>query len=414
MDDFDRAFNELNIKHQDTDKLAGRIRLFKDTDNLYLWSNVADEIIRNFESSEIPSLSKCPKCNRNLNKTILSSGFSAYTELYFCEHCRAQFNTKFELLIKPDSKIQDIRNIDFGEFNPLLTVLVNQLMDMGCQAWYYNKGGLYGYVLFEYNNANLCIAVEENPIIRVIYPNWEYISYSELTPQVIANIQNNNLNSDCNIFWLVQDNNICLSSTVNLDAETINSKNFIIEKINSLLDCKDKICQRSYNKAHPTHEFGNYKQPELIQSVLDECGCTVLEIDDEDSVWFKYNQDRMYTHVVNETTIKIVYNCMILNCTDQYSNIENDIDRIALSLQWVNMIYPIKATYYKPSEFQYSITLNIDISLSYFTSNNVGYIMQILDLLSVADEKLISDIVFGTEEGINIINTWYLPDVSNH
>ena len=72
MDDFDRAFNELNIKHQDTDKLAGRIRLFKDTDNLYLWSNVADEIIRNFESSEIPSLSKCPKCNRNLNKTIIS------------------------------------------------------------------------------------------------------------------------------------------------------------------------------------------------------------------------------------------------------------------------------------------------------------------------------------------------------
>lgn len=38
--------------------------------------------------------------------------------------------------------------------------------------------------------------------------------------------------------------------------------------------------------------------------------------------------------------------------------------------------------------------------------------MQILNLLSVADEKVISDIVFGTDDGIDIIHTWYLPDIS--
>lgn len=34
MDDLERALNELNIKHHDIDKLAGRIRQYKDTDNL--------------------------------------------------------------------------------------------------------------------------------------------------------------------------------------------------------------------------------------------------------------------------------------------------------------------------------------------------------------------------------------------
>lgn len=66
------------------------------------------------------------------------------------------------------------------------------------------------------------------------------------------------------------------------------------------------------------------------------------EDDDEDSIWFKYNQNNMYTQIVNENTIKIVYNCMILNCTNQYSDEKKDIDQIALYLQWVNMIYPGK------------------------------------------------------------------------
>lgn len=414
MDDFDRALNELNFKHQNVDKLAERIRRFEDMDNLYPWSEVADAMIRNFESTEIPASSKCPRCNRNLNKTILHSGFSEYFELYFCEHCRVQFNTGFGMLINPDARIADIRNVDFSEVNPVLTELVEKLINMGCHASYYDKGGTYGYVLLGYKSAKLCIAVEESPIIRCFYPNWESMSYSELMSQVIASIQNNNLNSDCNIFWLVQDNRICLSSTVNLDADAVNSTDYITEKLNSLLDSKNKICQGYYNKTNAPHEFGDKKKSELIKSVLAECGCPILEVDDEDSVWFKYNQNIMYTHVVNENTIKIVYNCMILNCADKYSEGENDIDQIALSLQWVNMIYPVKATYYKPNESQHSITINIDVSLTYFTSKNIRYIIQTLNLLSVAADKLIPDIVFGTEEGIDIINTWYLPDINNH
>lgn len=35
MDDFDRALNELNFKHQNVDKLTERIRRFEDLDNLY-------------------------------------------------------------------------------------------------------------------------------------------------------------------------------------------------------------------------------------------------------------------------------------------------------------------------------------------------------------------------------------------
>lgn len=414
MDDFDSVFNELHIKHQDIDKHADRIRQFDNTDNLYLWSKVADEMIQNFESTEIPTSNKCPMCNRNLNKTILRLGFK-YAELYFCEHCREQFNTEFELLKNPDAKIVDIRNIDFNKVNPCLTILVDKLVTMGCHAYYYAEAGLYGYILFEYRSAKFCVAVEETPVIRCFYPNWKSMSYSELTPQVIASIQNNNLNSDCNIFWLLQDNRISLSSTVNLDAEAVNSTNYIVEKINSLLNSKNKICQKYYNKAtNTTHEFWNQEKSELIQSVLTECGCSIQEIDDEDSIWFKYNQNNMYTQIVNENTIKIVYNCMILNCTNQYSDEKKDIDQIALYLQWVNMIYPVKVTYYKPNEFQHSITVNIDVSLSYFTDNNIRYIMQILNLLSVADEKVISDIVFGTDDGIDIIHTWYLPDISNH
>lgn len=411
MDDFDKALMELNNKHQNVGKVADRIRLFDDTDNLYLWSNVSDCMIKNFESTEIATSHKCPLCNGYLSKTLVES-FSEFSDLYFCEHCRAQFDSEYNRLINSDSLIRDIKDIDLSSINPSIAALVNDLIKMGCNPFHYNRGGMYGYVIFEYKGVKLGITIDDSYSIMIFYPNWLSIPHSDLTSQLISLIQNNNLNSDCNIFWLLDDNNFLLSSTINLEADAVKQTDYVLTKLNTLIDSKDKICRTSDSAEV------RILQPETqekIQAILTECGCCVQEVDDDGDIWFKYRGKDMYAHMIGPRLIKLVNNCMELNYIDQYSgNTINDVvDHTALTFQWVNMIYPVKVTYYKPNECQYSVTASTNIAISHFVEHNIDKVTQILDDLSNADGIYISDIIFGTEKGINLVDAWYQPNISN-
>lgn len=418
MNEYNRALMELNKRHQELYNRAEIIRHFDNTDNLYSWEQVADNIINNYESAELPSSEKCPICNGPLDKTLYQLKHSDYVELYFCEHCRKQFNSEFQLLKDPNSTITDIADVDFSQINPAIAILVDRLVKMGCNPYYYNRGGIYGYVIFEYKTAKLGIVIDKGYTITVLYPNWISIPSEEFSPQLISRIQGNNLNKDCTVYWLLNNNDVLLSSTINLDTDAIsmNPTDYIVAKLDTLTDSRKLIfCDLDDGGMTKRPNFTNHKIAGLVQAILVECGCLIQEIDEDGDLWFKYGQKDMYAHMIDEQTIKLVSNCMELNCIDQSPNkgITNGMDQIALSLQWINMIFPVKVTYFKPEECRHSITANIDVDVSHFTDKNIELISQIIRSLSVADENYIYDIVFGTEKGIDIINTWYQPSISN-
>lgn len=410
-EDYDRILNDLRQKRNKILDFSRRVKLYPDTDNLYSWNSISINISENIESSEL-EVGVCPLCKHNLNKTIYKIEFNNYRDLYICEHCRTQFDVDLNAL--KNSDVPD-RSIDISQINPAFVVLIETLRNLGCHVSNYNKGGDYGYLIIEYNNTIFGITLNEEAIILLFYPKWSCIPCTEISSILLSSIQSHNLNSDNCIYWLQDGNTILLSSVINIDSEKVGEPDYIMAKLNSLLQSKNILDSESTGNIAINHDIVERTNiAEHISVALSECGCNVQEIDEDGDIWFGLQKSNMYARIINNNTVKLIFNCMVLNCTDEYIDCqENEVDQIVLSLQWINMIYPIKATYYKPDVLQHSISASIDIDISHFFNCNIKLLSKYLNELSNVIDYYFNDIIFATERGINIVDTWYQPNIGN-
>lgn len=410
-DDYNRILEDINKNRDRILDFSRRVKTYPNIDNLYSWDSVSVNISENIESSEL-GVGECPLCKHSLNKTIYRIGLNSYDDLYICEHCRTQFDAEFNPLKNPKSSAM---SIDVSQINPTLVVLIETLKNIGCHVSILNQGGAFGYLIIEYQNTILGITLDDGHLILLFYPKWHCIPSSEISSILLSSIQSHNLNSDNCIYWLYNDNTILLSSVISLDSDRVDQADYIRAKLNSLLKSKNILNHESTgNIAINSSSVETCKMAEHIASVLSKCGCNIQEIDEDGDIWFNLRECNMYARIINSNTVKLVFNCMALNQVDEHTDCkQNNIDQIALSLQWINMIYPVKATYYKPDINQHSISASIDIDISHFFKSNFNLLSEYLNVLSNAVDDYFQDIIFATERGINIVDTWYQPNISN-
>lgn len=417
-DEINKAFKALEKDHLVLKKIASDLLNLKDDTNLYPWKDVAQSIINNIHSCRCKE-GYCKKCGGDLVKVLFQYKSSrSYKEIFICPHCMKQYDENMNLLY--DNR-HDIAISNIQKINASLFYLICLLKDRGYNFLYCDNAGEYGYLIFEYRGSTFGIWIDTSKFINIFYPNWALINESELNQELIFAIQSYILNADSAIYWLYDNNNITLSSNISLDSSIITKTNidYIEHKLEQLFLSKNRIKQMldaSVDINMSNEEIfvsnRNTKKEMIIQS-LSSNGCEKIDIDDEGDINFIYNGNDMFVRILSDNCLRLVFHSGILRDIRE-NHEEDDIDRVALSIQWNNMIYPVKCTYYKPNNREHSITSIFDIELHYFENKSSEFIKQGLDLISNHFDTHLFDLLNGTEEGIELIHTYYQPSINNY
>lgn len=305
-----------------------------------------------------------------------------------------------------------VPNFDYIEkINPYILVLIKIIKSLGCNVVFQDDIGGYGVLLFQYENETLGIWLDDTHTINIFYPNWSIIPRSSLSKEAINTIQSYIRSHQACVYWLCNDDSFTLSSNICIDVNLINERatRYIKECICNLIESKNIFPKTENNEilSQTSSESIN-----AIKSSLYSCGCKNIEEDDEGDIHFKWDDKSMYLHLDDNFNCKIFYNLGIMRDVSDKID-ESPIDIIALSIQWSNMIWPIKCTFYHPDEQQTSITATVTIDLSYFINSHIELICRRLNELASFFNDCLSDLLFGSEDGCDIINTWYQPDIYN-
>lgn len=415
--EFDDIYKAIKKDHIALTEIAKKLFNLKDETNLYSWKDVAQSIINNIHSCRCKE-GYCKKCGGDLVKVLFQYKSSrSYKEIFICPHCMKQYDENMNLLYdnRHDIAISNIQKINASLFD-----LICLLKDRGYNFLYRDNAGEYGYLLFEYKGSTFGIWIDTSKFINIFYPNWALINESELNQELIFAIQSYILNTDSAIYWLYDNNNITLSSNISLDSSIIKKTNigYIEQKLEHLFLSKNHIKKMletfTYINILVEERFvpnRNAKVELIIQSLL-ENGCENINIDDDGDINFIYNDNKMFARILSDKSIRLVFHsCILQDITEDY--IEDVIDRQALSIQWNNMIYPIKCTFYKPNDREHSITAIFDIELHYFENKSSELVKEGLDLISNHFDTHLFDLLYGTEKGIELIHTYYQPSINN-
>lgn len=391
----------MNIKD-----VALNIAKFKDGDNLYPWQQVSNFLFEHWNF--VKSIDcKCPKCNSPLISTIYEENHNIH-DLIICTTCHSQFDTAFHQLRKDSTIDSDyIRGI-----NPFIMALIRLLKSIGCESTFHENIGEYGVLYFPYEDATLGMWVDDTYAINIFYPNWAKISASDLTEEKIKAIQSYNLHHKNCIYWLVNNDSYTLSSNVFIDINLINENKlgYIKETLSDLVNTKPFFNSDNGEKVFliPSNSIHS------IINVLKNCGCSDINVDDENDIHFKWNEHSMYLNQLDKDTYQIVYHLVMLeDVTEDIVCPEDGVDMEALSLQWSNMIWPVKCTFYRPDARHNAITAKCPIHKHHFEEIHVKFICRrIKELVSFFDAHLF-DLLYGTESGCEIIHTRYQPEIDN-
>lgn len=139
-----------------------------------------------------------------------------------------------------------------------------------------------------------------------------------------------------------------------------------------------------------------------------------VEIDDEGDLSFKYQGRDMTICVIDSNYSKLIYPYSIFMDKSPNTDMSHDsVDMIALGIQWINMILPIKCSYYKPQCTEHSLTAYYDFDTQILLDGGTDYLESILNNIIEATSRIFMNIICGTEDGIEILNTNYSPSIYN-
>lgn len=408
MSDAEMVSNCINL---DKREIVYQIASFRDIYNLYPWQQVAYCVDLHWNFVKCNN-HKCPKCNNNLISAIYHPNqyveSAKIVDLNICTFCQSQFDSNLHSL--QNNRIIDADYI--RKINPFTWELTRLLLSLGYELTLHKELGESGVILFQYEGATLGIRIDATYAINIFYPNWAIIPASKLTQREISAIQSYNFNHLNCIYWLFRDGNYTFSTNVIIDINLINEN--AIASIKSMLSDLIKSKQYFINNDNQQHILLSSETLHAIKATLKSCGCNNIFVDDENDVHFKWNESSMYLHAIDHSTYKVVHHLVMLEdvTEEKVTHVEN-IDQEGLSIQWSNMIWPAKCTFYKPDERHISATVTILINKMHFEKGHVKFICRrFQELVSFFDDCLF-DLLYGTESGCEIIQTLYQPEIDN-
>lgn len=437
---YDELCEYLERKHRIFDEFQKKIRWHKGTDNLYSWKDVVRSIDEDVELYDI-SESICPSCNVELLNIKLHSvnGQTSVAEVYICPQCLKQFDNNLNELKKPNIDagehiIQEEEEVweiseHIKEINPYTAQLIEILIENGIEIIYCDDAGYYGYYKFDYKGQTLGVWIDTDPTIRLFYPEWyKFEQREDLTDGVRMLIQTINLNTSATIYWLGYfGTELTLSSTINLDLFCLNDVRFdyIKSRLNDLLASKQIFLSlfNGDNIRYIEETDILDKKISSIITILEKSGCTDCVVDEDNDINFKYKERKMYVRFTGNDNVKIVDNyCMVFqNVSEKFNAKDEDPVIIDETLQWNNMIFKTKFSYYKDIDNERLTIFNSysDINFYFFTYYEGKLINDILNYLSEKAGKQFNDFIpYDTDcdpdTVIEFTNTWFQPDIFNY
>ncbi len=298
------------------------------------------------------------------------------------------------------------------EINPKFSIFFDVLDEMGCDIEYCKGIGLYGAIRIKYRSQYLYIWIREDDTFMICYPNWISMNKAQMSSVELESIiRPINMSYSVSIVWEVNDDMVLMSSFGNILLGQDNESN-----LTSVKRLFDELFETPYyfeaGCSGKTKQRDNADKQDIntLLSILENCGCSKIEVDDEGDIAIVYNGKNLLARIINGNFIKISYN------SSQYENVSQeripDDYELGISqiFQWNNIIFPIKCSYYVPRERCHSVTVYIDFNLLPDYEDNVAFVKQILPQLIYADNNQLSGhLLSDSEEAIEDINTWCVP-----
>ena len=394
-------------------ELANQVSNFKDVYNRYPWEHVADCLSQHWNFVNFTE-HKCPKCKNQLISMVYQTNNGHYDKpevLYICTSCQSQYDSDIKIL--QNSHLIDQEYIK--KVNPFTFELVTQLESIGCIMTFHKDAGDYGVILFEYRDETLGLWIDETYAINIFYPNWKRIASSDLSDEIISTIQKFNLNNNICVYWLFDDNYYTFSSNTFIDINSINKTLDIEELLSKLIDSKSYFTQSFNTNAELKGSTISVEILHGIETTLESCGCKNIELDDENDIHFNWNGNSLYLHVLDDRHCKIFSHMVMLEDVAESGKQNSDgVDMTALSIQWSNMIWPIKCSFYKPDDYHTSITATVCVELSHLSCIHQKFVSRRLNELVAFYDNSLCDLLLGTENGCRILEKYYQPSINNY
>lgn len=362
-----------------------------DNNSLYRWSEVAEYINRDPYSVKFGE-GNCPKCSAPLSEIEYSSnGIS--TDIFICQECKTQFdinknelygNSQFgeeqsclanQYVAEVDVLSDDIK-AKLESVNPDIIPLITAVKKLNCPMYIHNLE----YVDFVYKGKSFLVWLDEENVLH--FPNWFRIDKSEFTKEIALSIQKLNHFSLSCTYWLYDSytmiDKYCFLSS-NIDIYSYTNKEIdstvVQECLDILISEADKNAQLL---KHPVIQGATVPKQKIdaIEEIFHSIDCQEICIDEDGDINFIYKGQHMYVKALDENHIRVFWHCMQLETISENENIENDAeeDLLSLFIQWSNVAYPYKCTYYKPTSARHSITTFIDFNIDFITKTEPIYI----------------------------------------
>lgn len=410
------ALPVMNPHHKKVYDLADYIMMWEANDNKYDWLTISESMQLDPDSVKF-NFDSCLNCGKH--STILFAFHNSQCVhdnaekeyMVLCPACKTLFHKDnvSKYCHKDDQEDYVTRLKDeLLKINPKFPSLLNILDELGYKMEYFSDFGLYGILRITYREQYLYIFIREDDPIMICYPNWSEIEKTQMNSfELDSIIRSINMSNCISIIWTVNAEKVQLSTFGNIQLGADKANNLASLKL--LLDELIKsphyfeMSQRGRNHSTIRH---NERDIETLLNIFEKAGCSQLNVDDEGDISLTYGGEDLMVQLTNEKYIKISHNGGFYHNASEEGNID-DYTGINLVLQWNNIIYPIKCSYFEPSEGIQSITLYIDCNLLPNNEENIVFIKQILPKLINAESMQISDhLLNGSEKALEDINLW--------
>lgn len=360
--------------------------VWENTMVLHKWSNLAD-FIRNNPFSIKFNQGACPKCSSSL---IMVEYSNVNSEIFICKECKTQFDKNRTELINDypmmENPKQDLINVHIAKgeklsvdlkntlskLYPRLCHLLKALNELNCSIAISDST----YMEFVYKDKSFIVWLNEENILH--YPNWRCIEKKDFTQDVISKIQALNHDALSCIYWLLDEYTSvdqCYYLSSNIDIYKYANKPI---ESTTLKDCLDRLITEADLLTNSNeHVLMNADDKlEEIEKLLQINDCQEIYRDEDGDINFKFKECNMYIKILDSNHVRVFWHCQEFNYKTNNENIadEEGPDMIALLIQWSNLVYPYKYTYYKPTNTKYSLTAHLDFDYNFIKNTIPEYI----------------------------------------
>lgn len=389
-DDLDVATEMLEKHKTEVSVFSENMRLWENTKVLYKWSDIAC-IIRNNPFSLKFNQGTCPKCSSSL---IMVEYSERVGEIFICKECKTQFDRNSNELITDNptavKQKSDLINLHIAEgeelsadlkntlaeLNPRAISILNAISELNCSISIKNSA----YMEFVYNDKTFIVWLDEENILH--YPNWLCIDKSNFTQDIIHKIQVSNQNSLSCTYWLfdgcaVVNKCYYLSSNINIYdyANKLIVSSVLKECLDRLIYEADKTVQ-SFSTPIECKSINYNINLDALEELLRGADCQDVNRDEDGDINFKFNECNMYIKILDSNHIRVFWHCKEFNEISKNGDVsgEDVPDMLALFIQWSNLGYPYKYTYYKPTSTKHSLTAYLNFDLNFIMNTAPQYI----------------------------------------